>query len=135
MTLRKVEPQGVVRIRAEPVRGAKPARSKDHGDRRFERPLRERERCAALLGVFHRLAKGAVWREMRPIAVDGGTRRLRQDRPLLKEATNASARPAAQHSSQGMERRESTPPRAQSLRHTRTVPPRTPNAAAVSSGA
>ncbi len=32
----------------------------------------------------------------------------RQERPLLKEASNASARPGAQHSTQAIERREST---------------------------
>jgi hypothetical protein len=33
---------------------------------------------------------------------------LRQDRPFLKEASNASARPGAQHSLQAIERGEST---------------------------
>ena len=33
---------------------------------------------------------------------------MRQDRPFLKEASNASDRPGAQHSSQAIERPEST---------------------------
>ena len=45
---------------------------------------------------------------MRREAVIGSTGEVRQERPSLKEASNASARPEAQHSSQATERREST---------------------------
>jgi len=54
------------------------------------------------------------------IAVDGQTRRMRQDRPFLKEASNASARSRAQHSSQAIERRESTFSGRRALRRMRS---------------
>ena len=41
-------------------------------------------------------------------AAVGWTERVRQDRPFLKEASNASARPGAQHSFRAIEPREST---------------------------
>lgn len=39
---------------------------------------------------------------------EGGTEALRQERPFMKEASNASARPEAQHSTRAIERRETT---------------------------
>ncbi len=43
---------------------------------------------------------------MRQIAVEGGTRRLRQERPFTRAALNASGRPEAQCWSQAIKRRE-----------------------------
>jgi hypothetical protein len=43
-----------------------------------------------------------------PFLVGPCTEGMRQERPFLRQAANASGRPEAQHSSQAIERREST---------------------------
>ena len=59
------------------------------------------------LGGVLAIEEHSATRAMRHIAGDGATRRMRQERPFVKKASNASARPGAQHSSQAIERRES----------------------------
>src|SRR5208337_5474117 len=62
-------------------------------DRRRTAVQKSRNHPTQTVGVGQRAAKSA-------------TLRLRQVRPSMKEASNASARPEAQHSTRAIERRE-----------------------------
>src|SRR5208337_3929134 len=66
------------------------------------------DRIAQIPLIHCRLRERIISDPLLPFPVGPGTGGERQDRPFLKEASNASARPGAQHLSQAIERREST---------------------------
>ena len=69
--------------------------------------MAERDGCAMTDRSLSKL-RTRQFDPKRAFPFDPGTEGMRQDRPFKKETSNASARPGAQHSSQAIERREST---------------------------